>query len=210
MIALCCKRQEINKSVSKPDGHSLSSKLSPSKSIISDISEDEIADTISIRAYDSEMLGFNLEIRIKYSWKGEWQMKKILSGRNTCAYDWGFKTVGKWLSVGYSTDRGYRDYYDIAFERSENLFYLKRHIGVYPSSTEKTYDIFDDGKMSVKSLGLKICKTDYENVILKDTMFSGIKEAKCIELPNSDEEGISSEGVLEKILGIYQLESITK
>jgi len=210
IFIICCKKvDDSNQNHSKaPTGIVDSGHSMPSKMIVCDISEDSIKDTISVTAYNSETLGYNFEIKIKYSLNGRWKVKTMQSGQYTCAFDWGFESTGKWMSVGYSTDRKYRDYYDISFEKSEDRFYLRRHVGVYPSTIDKKYDIFDDGSITVTSLSFRICKTEYEHFAIADTIsLSKANNTECIELPY--EETTSNMGIVKQILGLNELEPIS-
>jgi len=209
-----CKKSDVEKAQKKAQTKksSLPKKIHmvhSKKILVWDLSGDSIDDTLFVESKDA-IYGPAFEMTIVYSYRGKTLTKKIHSGNYSKTFEWGFGySPQNVISARSSTDRGYDDTYFLEFDRTKNLFYLKRHVGIYPSSIKRNYKLFENESIDVELFSRKICKSDYEeNIVVYDTIpIVNSKKETCIDIPKT-QSGINDKWILEEKFELPKLTSI--
>ncbi|HEX8563508.1 MAG TPA: hypothetical protein VF676_11065 [Flavobacterium sp.] len=176
--------------------------------LISDINNDKIQDTIAVVAtpVNSERLGYNLKLKIKYS--GGSKVVNIDLENEFSALQWAFDTRENWISIGYS-DGVVGKYFDISYDLQKDQFFLRYFYSVnFRHHINQIYDVFDQGKITVKLEAFKVCKAIIEKPIYDTVEYSPTKSDECIELPYFPNGSGRSEGALFSILSLPPLKNI--
>ena len=203
-ISICCNKKQEQKKNVIDKVKSIQKEIE--KKLICDINDDNINDTLSLKAIPlKDKFTFDISLIIKYSLKNKYKTKKIYEHAE--ALYWGLDTSFSWISLRYSEEHGQDDTYYIFYDKKRDEFYLKNYYFCSPNEPIKQeYKIFEAGFYTAEINAIKLCKYSYNNYIINDTLkHSDFESKECISIPYDNSK--RTIGFVESLLNV-KLEQI--
>jgi hypothetical protein len=151
---------------------------------------------------ETDVQGFQLHLKIKYSERGIFKIKLIEFQENCNAFKWSLEVKNNWIAVGYS-DGVVAKVFQFYYDSSRFDFFLSNRLQLlYDWKVTQSYKLFDQGVVPIQLDALKICKDEGIRVIGDTLRYNQTPNENCFQIPYSSSDREVTEGSIFSVLGL--------